>query len=80
MAMLRRMTSVEIPGFHVHQRFGVLLENVYEAGIQYEPVLDGLGPTFGKLPLAQGGQGGHVGEDALGLVERADQVLGLGQV
>ena len=66
--------------FHLHQRLGVFLENVNQRRVQDQAVLDGLGPPFGQLALAQRGKRLHVGQDCPRLIERADHVLGLGQV
>ena len=38
---------------NLHQRLGVLLENVNQTGIQDETVFDGLRPTLGQFPFAQ---------------------------
>ena len=67
-------------GFNIHQGFRVLFEHIHQTGIQYEAVLDSLGPALRQFPLAQGRQCLNVGEHTLGLIEGTNQVFGLGQV
>ena len=51
-----------------------------ELRVSDDPVLDYLGHAGPEFPLRQGGQGGGINQDQLGLVEGPDQVLAAGVI